>query len=528
MADAHLDYDGWEWHYDTAAPATLTNIVQTGATTEITIPANLDGSTPLTAIAANCFKDAEGAKITKVLSMPATITTIGANAFQSCVLLTSVVIGTGVTTIGGYAFASCTALTSVTVPNNVTSLGAYAFNTCSSLTSATIGNGVTSVGEGTFRYSALTSITLGTGITSIGVNAFNGLTGLTSVTLPTGLVTIGGRVFESCSGLTAMIIPANVTTIDYQAFKLCSSLTSISFLGLVAPTTVGADWILSCPAEIRGHAYAASNFPAPGNAWNGLTMGTVLDPEAHLDDGGWEWWYDDTDDASRAILLRVVRVGTASTEVNIPEHLSGTVDILSIAANCFKDAEGAKITKVLTMPATITTIGASAFQDCVLLISCAIGTGVTSIGANAFSGCTLLRTFVGKLIHTTGTFTQVGPINVIGPIYITGWVFTGNGINPIYHTGPLTVTAITPTAAFFKNCHTINAYGAISQGTLAYPSEYMDDVTIKAGTFTANALFHCKNLTIASGATFVQSANVPIIVCGSTTNSGTYTQNTPA
>lgn len=80
-----------------------------------------------------------------------------------------------------------------------------------------------------------------------------------------------------------------------------------------------------------------------------LISGTVSAVDAHLDSGGWEWHYADTNDASKAILTRVVRVD-GSTEVNIPAHLSGTIDLLSIAASCFEDAEGAKITKILSMP----------------------------------------------------------------------------------------------------------------------------------------------------------------------------------
>jgi len=71
-------------------------------------------------------------------------------------------------------------------------------------------------------------------------------------------------------------IPNSVTSVGDRAFLNCTSLTSITFLGLVAPTTVGANWILSTPVGIRGHAYAASNFPAPGSVFNGLTMGAVI------------------------------------------------------------------------------------------------------------------------------------------------------------------------------------------------------------------------------------------------------------
>jgi len=73
-----------------------------------------------------------------------------------------------------------------------------------------------------------------------------------------------------------VIIGNSTTTIENNAFYSCEYLTSITFLGLFAPTTVGTDWILDTPVEIRGHAYAASNFPPLGGVWNGLTMDTVL------------------------------------------------------------------------------------------------------------------------------------------------------------------------------------------------------------------------------------------------------------
>jgi hypothetical protein len=181
---------------------------------------------------------------------------IGDTAFDSYNghLITSVLIPSSVTTIGKYVFHSCTSLTSVTIPNNVTTIGNGAFDFCSSLTSVTIPNSVTTIGKYTF-YSCIS---------------------LTSVTIPHNVTTIGNSAFEFCSFLTSVTIPGNVTTIWDYAFSYCSSLTSITFLGLVAPTTVGFNWILGTPVEIRGHVYAASDFPAPGDSWHGLTMGTVL------------------------------------------------------------------------------------------------------------------------------------------------------------------------------------------------------------------------------------------------------------
>ena len=111
---------------------------------------------------------------------------------------------------------------------------------------------------------------------AIGDEAFYLCTSLTSVTVGSGVTSFGNGAFDSCTSLTSVIIPSSVTSIGNSAFYWCTSLTSITFLGLVAPTVVGTNWIRSTDAGIRGHAYVASNFPVPGGDFHGLTMGAVM------------------------------------------------------------------------------------------------------------------------------------------------------------------------------------------------------------------------------------------------------------
>ena len=67
---------------------------------------------------------------------PASLTSIGRDAFRYCTSLTNVTIGNSVTNIGGYlVFDNCTNLTSITIGKSVTSIGASAFSDCTSLTS---------------------------------------------------------------------------------------------------------------------------------------------------------------------------------------------------------------------------------------------------------------------------------------------------------------------------------------------------------------------------------------------------------
>jgi lysophospholipase L1-like esterase len=93
--------------------------------------------------------------------------------------------------------------------------------------------------------------------------------------MPNSTIVVSGSAFYECN-VTTVIMSNHINTIGAFAFYSCASLTSIVFLGVDAPTSVEANWLLSASASIVGHAYAISDFPTPGNTFNGLTMSTVL------------------------------------------------------------------------------------------------------------------------------------------------------------------------------------------------------------------------------------------------------------
>ena len=168
-----------------------------------------------------------GTEITS-LTIPNSVTSIGAYAFYGCTGLTSLTIPNSVTSIGAYAFEGCTGLTSLTIPNGVTSIGAYAFEGCTGLTSLTIPNGVTSIGARAFEgCTGLTSLTIPNSVTSIGSGAFSYCSGLTSVTIGNSVTSIDKSTFYDCTGLTSLTIPNSLTFIGENAFHNCSSLTTI-------------------------------------------------------------------------------------------------------------------------------------------------------------------------------------------------------------------------------------------------------------------------------------------------------------
>lgn len=162
------------------------------------------------------------------VTIPNSVTSIGAWAFSNCGYLSAVSIGNSVISIGHDAFLLCGGLTSVNIPNSVTSIGDGAFAECRRLSSVTIPNSVTSIGNRIFSgCSRLASVSIPNTITSIGDEAFYHCLALTSVTIPNSVTSIGKNAFYYCTGLTTVTIPNLVTEIGVEAFRLCDNLEKI-------------------------------------------------------------------------------------------------------------------------------------------------------------------------------------------------------------------------------------------------------------------------------------------------------------
>ena len=126
-------------------------------------------NTSITEIPSDCFA---GCSALKTVTLPASCTTVGPNAFAGCTSLTAF-SGSGVTTVSHDAFRDCTALTSPTLPATV---GSYAYSQ-SGATSADV-SGVTTLGEGVFAgCESLTAATVASG-TTLPAATFAGCTAL--------------------------------------------------------------------------------------------------------------------------------------------------------------------------------------------------------------------------------------------------------------------------------------------------------------------------------------------------------------
>ena len=270
-----LDLTNWNWNTQMGATFTVTVAAATntfdfnlttgtitkynGTDTVVVIPSKINGVT-VTTIGTDAFL---GLNITSV-TIPASVTEIGSNAFAGCTNLTSVnyagdwsklTIQSGNPAVEDAANAQLfdfaftpdnTAVivirykgiaADVTIPSRykgkpVTAIDHVAFYNNSAVTSVTIPDSVTAIPDYAFGFcSQLTNISIPNSVTFIGFSAFNSCTSLKSITLPSSLSTIQSYAFYNCGNLKTIRIPVSVTSIGNYAFDVCPSLMTVTYPG---------------------------------------------------------------------------------------------------------------------------------------------------------------------------------------------------------------------------------------------------------------------------------------------------------
>ena len=184
-----------------------------------------------------------------VLTIPSSlggfpVTRIAKGAFMDCREVKRVTIPSSVTSLEERAFAYCRELMSVTMSEGLMNIGVFAFEGCSALTSLTLPSSVTSLaGDAFAACDELTNIVVKSGgayycsVDGILYNAVR--TKLIccpkrkkgDVTIPLGVTDLEKYVFAGCRELTRVTIPSSVTSIDEDAFWNCDELMEIEVEG---------------------------------------------------------------------------------------------------------------------------------------------------------------------------------------------------------------------------------------------------------------------------------------------------------
>ena len=163
--------------------------------------------------------------------------------FKDCYSLTTLNIGDNVKMIPDEAFFNCSELNSLTIPASVNSVGNNAFWGCRKLTSVYVTDisAWCSINFGSAEANPLfyanhlylndeeiVDLIIPESITTIRNFTFNNCVGLTSVTIPSSVNVIGESAFSGCSNLLSLSFPESISIIKQKAFNGCSKLPNVT------------------------------------------------------------------------------------------------------------------------------------------------------------------------------------------------------------------------------------------------------------------------------------------------------------
>ncbi len=378
----------------------------------------------------------------KTLTMPDTLIAVADYSFFECTSLEQVNMGSGanLSDIGSYAFASCTNMTTFSLDYNsaVKVISDHMLENCQKLTNFRVPYAVTLIADSAFAgCRMLSNIDFsGAGILKeIGSYVFKDCTALQEVTLPTDLEEMGWFNFENCSGLSKVVLGPGVGTTDatairYNNFAGCSNLECIDVTGNATTFDDTAD--LEYNAEkfkeevsekfyfIGENENSAIHKITENNAIAFMYRKTEIYEKIIISENKDGDEVKITYQVNKDNELIKLDVKGEPDEVVI-EGVIGPYEINKLG-NQFNNSSTTKLESI-TIPKTITEIGADAFKGCNSLreVHFEETNNIQTIGANAFqtqagapAGADASLTFFGEIREGSVPFDYaMNPVNKI-------------------------------------------------------------------------------------------------------------------
>lgn len=283
------------------------------------------------------------------------------NGTSESLVIPNVINGVPVTAFGENAFSGKTGVTSISIPANISNIASGTFNNCTDLASII-------VNEGNTTYMDKDGVLFDKSGTMLLCYPCGNIS--TSYTVPDGTLTIGAGAFDGCSRLTSVTIPDSVTAIANDSFDDCLNLTISAVEGSYVQEYANANEIAFEVLNPEYTYYIAGNDSC-------FIRYACLGQDR---DNPVECYFHEFN----------MQIGEGYNEYNgsytIPTGYFG-VPMVAIDDEAFMNS--ATLSEI-SIPSTVKTIGASAFNGCVSLNNILLAEGIKEIGSKAFANCASL------------------------------------------------------------------------------------------------------------------------------------------
>ena len=333
----------------------------------------------------------------KALNIPASVSSIEADAFKDCSKLASVTFAENGKTLkfGANVFANCTSITSVALPANVSEVPGI-FNGCTKLESVT-------VAEDSAYFTAVDGVLYSKDMTSV-IFFPKGKSG--EFVLPETVTTIGDGVFNGVK-LDKLTIYNTVATIGSAAFQN-SSITTLVF---EAPVSAQA----ATELNIGAYAFYGADIDAVVLPAHTKTLGEYVFATAKIDSITLNEGLQSFGEYAFYSNTYISSIEIPSTVKTIPAHafdkctslatVTLNEGIESIEEYAFYNM-GTYYFYSVTIPASVTNIGNYAFASSGLKngITFAENSALKTIGAHAFEYCRFTTITIPNSVTGIGSY----------------------------------------------------------------------------------------------------------------------------